>query len=413
MKNKPFRILMYSQSLANFGDSLYIIAVVTLIFNLTGSAVMAGFFPLVRVTAQGLSGIVAPLLLDRWRLTQLLWTFEIGQTCCFILLSFLVYSSPSHFFVSFILIIVFITSLMHGWALSVRNALIPQMVESVRLVNANSLLATSDQIVLMLGWTSGGILVVFLGVTKILICVTSLFFISAVFLFFIKNNFSEVLTYSNNKEVWRSIKEGWAELLRNPVIKTISIMEMITGFGGSIWAGSIILVFVKDILNKGENWWGYINAGSLVGTIIGGVIVYYSSKIIEKKVVFSLITSSVLVGLLLMLFAFSTNPWYCLIIIILIGPPLQLRSIVLKTVFQTNISKELLPKCFSALGTIIFITYGISVLLFGWLADQFGVQTVYFLTSFLFIISSLLPLTRKTTWKYHRKKEEKGECVDE
>lgn len=48
-----FRLLWISQSIANLGDSLYILAIVTIIYNSTGSAVFAGLFPILRVCLKG------------------------------------------------------------------------------------------------------------------------------------------------------------------------------------------------------------------------------------------------------------------------------------------------------------------------------------------------------------------------
>ena len=37
-------------------------------------------------------------------------------------------------------------------------------------------------------------------------------------------------------------------------------MEVLEGMAAGVWASAIVYVFVKEILNKNEAWWGYINS---------------------------------------------------------------------------------------------------------------------------------------------------------
>lgn len=234
MKGAPFRILWLSQSLANLGDSFYIVAVVTLIYDRTGSAAAAGAFPLARVIGQGLSGILAPLLLDRWRLAPLLWVFEIGQTACMLLLCAAVWGMPAHGGIAFILGTVFFVSIQHGWAISVRNALVPQLVEPARMLNANSLLAASDQAILMTGWTTGGILVARYGSAHVLLGVAALLFISTLALSMLRRfGLKQAPLAEVKMEYWQSLKEGWTAIFRHPFVRQITLMEVVAGLGGA------------------------------------------------------------------------------------------------------------------------------------------------------------------------------------
>jgi len=397
-KNKSFQLLWISQSIANLGDSLYILAIVTLIYNITGSAAFAGLFPILRVCAQAISGLAAPLLMDRLRLDSLLWMSEMGQTICFGVMCVLYNILPSQWLVPTVLFLVFAISILHGWGTPARNALVPRLVPSDLLVKANSLLATSDQIVLLIGWSLGGILVAGLGIIQVLGITAMMMFLSTLALFFVKD--SSVIFPSNQEKQkqWDRMKEGWRTIWASPVLRTLSFMEIINGIGESIWAGSIILVFVKEVLNKGENWWGFINASNFAGTILGGILIWMMSKKIENRMMFSIFIGSLSIGVFTMAFAFSNNPWFALGMALLIGPPYQLRSVAQRTLLQSHASKESLPKVLAAFGTILFVTYGFSVLLMGWMVDHLGARLVYILTAGLFVFSASLTLMlRKNT----------------
>ncbi|MDG0790808.1 hypothetical protein OMP38_07995 [Cohnella ginsengisoli] len=164
--------------------------------------------------------------------------------------------------------------------------------------------------------------------------------------------------------------------------------------GGSVWAGSIILIFVKEVLAENESWWGYINAGSLGGAIAGGLAVYAIADRIKNSFQTSMIVSALLIGLLLLLFAYSSNGWLCLLYAFLAGPAYQLRGIIQKTAYQTCIPPALLPKSFSAFGTLAYMTYGISVVLLSGLADILGIKAVFAVTAVLYGLSAAIPLIK-------------------
>lgn len=390
--NLSFHMLWSSQAIANLGDSLYILAIVTLIYNVTGSAAIAGIFPIIRVSAEAISGIMAPMFLDRFALVLLLQIVETGQTVCFGLLCILYSMLPINIFFIIVLILVAVISILHGFSTPIRNSLIPRLVDSNYIVKANSFISTSDQTILLVGWSIGGLILVWLGIYHVLLIVVSLFILSTLAVFFIKDNSKYSTVESNRINQWDSIKEGWLLIWKSPTIRTVSMMEAISGIGSSIWAGSIIIVYVKEVLNKGENWWGFINASSLAGTIVGGLIVWHVSKIVEKRTIPLILVSPLLIGLLILSFSLISNPWFSLVIAFLSGLPSQLKNIAQKTLFQTHISPGLLPKFYSAFGTIILITYGISVIFLGWIADVWGARLVYLISALLFLFSACLAL---------------------
>lgn len=50
------------------------------------------------------------------------------------------------------------------------------------------------------------------------------------------------------------------------------VMEVLEGMVVGVWVLVIVYVFVKEILNKNEVWWGYINSSFFVGMVFGGFV---------------------------------------------------------------------------------------------------------------------------------------------
>ena len=61
--------------------------------------------------------------------------------------------------------------------------------------------------------------------------------------------------------------EGWRFLWIHKRIRALVIMDIIESLFGTIWIGAITLSFVKEVLGKGEAWWGYINGAYYFGSI--------------------------------------------------------------------------------------------------------------------------------------------------
>ncbi|MGA3882349.1 MFS transporter, partial [Bacillus pumilus] len=53
---------------------------------------------------------------------------------------------------------------------------------------------------------------------------------------------------------------GWKLMYEKTTIRTLTILEMLSMSGRSIWTGAIVLVYVTEVLHQPETWWGFINA---------------------------------------------------------------------------------------------------------------------------------------------------------
>nr|MDF9459742.1 hypothetical protein [Bacillus pumilus] len=67
-------------------------------------------------------------------------------------------------------------------------------------------------------------------------------------------------------------------MYEKPTIRTLTVLEMLSMSGRSIWTGAIILVYVTEVLHQPETWWGFINASYFGGTILGGLLVFAVRK---------------------------------------------------------------------------------------------------------------------------------------
>lgn len=78
--NRNFTILLTGQSFANIGDVLYMVSILYMIYELTGSAASAAFVPFIITSSMFVSNALTPLLMQRFNLKWLLAGSQIGKT---------------------------------------------------------------------------------------------------------------------------------------------------------------------------------------------------------------------------------------------------------------------------------------------------------------------------------------------
>ncbi|WP_394584371.1 MFS transporter [Cytobacillus firmus] len=168
-----FRFLWIGQSIANLGDILYIVSIISIVYEITGSAFYMALFPFVNTVSRFISGFIAPILLERYRTKPLLAFSQFGKTIIVLMLtvnSIYLFSIDN---IIFTFVFVMFISFLDGWASPARDSLIPRYFDSEeKLVKVNSFLSIVDQTITLGGWPAAGILITLLGSGNLLIITT-------------------------------------------------------------------------------------------------------------------------------------------------------------------------------------------------------------------------------------------------
>ncbi|WP_134687132.1 MFS transporter [Brevibacillus migulae] len=390
MHKNNFRFLAVGQSLANLGDVLYIVPLISLLYGQTASVLITSLVPLVNVTARVISGLVAPLVLERVQHGWILRITQMAKTAVLLLgaLSF------EQLALWIVFVFVALISFLDGWAVPARQSLIPRIVADGELVRANGLLATADQTMQFVGWSSGGVMVTMIGSINVLWLSVSLYAAASAFMLLLGAHDGEQGENREKEKPVRSagevIKEGWVYLWQHHSLRVLTVMDVFEGFAGAIWMSAILLVYVKEGLGQGDEWWGYINASYMLGTIIGGIVVVALAGWMEKSLYRLMLLGIIGCCLLTLSFGLFAYPLVALSISFLLGPFYQVQFVAKQTAIQQLTEPEKLGKVFSAKDTMDTIVFGLSVLLIGALAEWCGVFAVYYAGAGLFAGSAVL-----------------------
>lgn len=397
MNKSSFRFLWIGQSLANSGDVFYMVGLIAIIYELTGSVTYMAFVPFFITTSRFLSGLVAPLIIERVKLKPLLAYSQSGKTVAIIILTGYI-----EFFYSFntsflIFLFVIVISFLDGWANPARNALIPILVEQDTLVKANSFLAILDQTIRLGGWAVGGMLVAIMGGTNVIWLTFILFVASTIMMFLISNIDGNIMIDEQTKKSsnWEVLKKGWVTIWQTPTLRTISIVEFFESIANVVWVAAIMYVYVDQVLQTGEQWWGYINATFFAGLMIGGFLSLRSSHLVDRLSSNVIVGGAFLSSLTTLMFGLTSTPWMALVISLLFGIVNQIKDVAQETLVQRSVVYRLLPNIYSAKDALITAIFGISSLILGNLTDLFGVRFTFILAATLLFFSAIFVMINK------------------
>lgn len=361
--------------------------VVLHLYNESDSTALSAAVTLVSFIARMGSGLILPAVSDRYKPTQLLMFAQISQLLLLAGLFILFQIELT----TTILVIVFMVlasiSFFNGFFSPIKSTLVKSIVHESTRVKANSLISSVDQTFLFAGWTFGGVLLAFFGKDTTLAFTFGLLITSIVSLLLVKVQKS--VTIQSQDGFLARITSGWQHLFQHKGLRILVIMDLMEAWVGTIWIGAVTLTFAKEALGKGEMWWGYINGGYYLGTIIGGLLVFRFSKWMQGRLTLFMLAGSFLFGLLTFFYGFVSTPYLALVLVLLMGPAYQLRDLAQETMFQNSIDDQTLIKILAARSTLVQLIFILSVIGIGVLTDLIGVRLVYILSGSLLLFSAI------------------------
>ncbi|MGG4168884.1 MFS transporter [Rossellomorea vietnamensis] len=387
MHSNAFRSLWFGQALANMGDVFYIVGLISLVYNMTGSAVYMTAVPLVITFSRFISSVAAPLLLNRTQMRSLIAYSQMGKTfflCVFLLMMVLNIGNVWVYFVCASII-----SFLDGWALPARNSYVPFLVKREELMGANGFLSTVDQTIQFSSWALGGILLAFLNATNLFIVVILLFLASTFFM--LKLPVIPSSTLKVRKVWWQELGDGWSQVKRQKGLVPVFWIYGLESVSGTVWIAAVLYLYVDLLLQRGEEWWGFINSSFFVGLVVASFLMFklhgIFSKHRQKWLPFCMIVTSAVT----LVFAWNKIAVMALVLSFVFGLFDQLKNVVLQTYLQESAPPEELGKIYAAQGALTTLLFGLSSVGVGLLLEVMSVSMVFTLSALL-LFTTLIPV---------------------
>lgn len=178
--------------------------------------------------------------------------------------------------------------------------------------------------------------------------------------------------------------------MKNPPLRLLVQANLLENFSNTIWVSSVILVFVTEVLQQTESYWGYSNTAYSLGIILGGMIVFnYSEKFLAhkwKSIFFPLVAIVAVTGSILF---FSTVETF-LLFSAGIGFLSQLKEVPESVFLQETVDENQLVHVYSVFEVISTLAFSIFVFLMSSMTEYFGIRTVFYLAMIATLLEAAL-----------------------
>jgi len=388
-KNKNFSILLFGRLIANFGDSIYSIATLTLIYSLTKSTFYSGI-TLFLISFTAILQIFISPIISKFDVKKFLIISQLIQAIILLVITYLIFINKLHIttLIIFIVCISFINQIVYP----IQLALLPKIVRQEDLVKVNSLFSITYQGSDALFNSIGGFIITIFGTVYAFIINSLTFFINSVLFIFLSSDLSKNEKTITTQENYLSKLSNGIKIWNTPLLKPLLIGIIIINFSTSS------LLTILPEYSETSYFYGILLSASGLGILIGA---FLSNKKILKNI---------RLGTLYITFAFGIAVSWGLLSILnnnsitnrIINFSLFLFGWILigilntysQTMIQCIVNKDKLDV---AMSTMIGLSIAFSPL--G--ALMAGILSIKYNTKIIIIITSLLILSIFLFWLFN------------
>ena len=391
--SNSFIKLLVSQLFANLADIFFRVTIIANIYIISKSVIATSLVPILIGISSFVASLLVPLVTKRLALNRVLSLSQFGKTILLAILvgMFTVMQSVAPL-VTYLFVVAI--SILDGFAAPVSYAIVPRYATD--LGKANSALSMSGEAVQLVGWGLGGLLFATIGLLPTTFIILILYIISSFLMLFLPNAEVEVLESETNLEI---LLKGWKLVARDPRLRLFVSANLLEIFSNTIWVSSIILVFVTELLNETESYWGYSNTAYSIGIIISGLIAFrLSEKFLALKwesILFSLIAMAIVTLTIL----FFPNAQMFLLFSALVGMLSQLKEVPESVFLQETVEENNLVNVYSVLEVISTLAFSVFVLLMSYITESFGISISFWLSAICLMIEAILIYIRRDYFK--------------
>lgn len=388
-KNKNFSILLFGRLITNFGDSIYSIATLTIIYSLTKSTFYSGI-TLFLISFTAILQIFISPIISKFDVKKFLIISQLIQAIILLVITYLIFINKLHIttLIIFIVCISFINQIVYP----IQLALLPKIVRQEDLVKVNSLFSITYQGSDALFNSIGGFIITIFGTIYAFIINSLTFFINSVLFIFLSSDLSKNEKTITTQENYLSKLSNGIKIWNTPLLKPLLIGIIIINFSTSS------LLTILPEYSETSYFYGILLSASGLGILIGAFL--SNKKILQN----------IKLGTLYITFAFGVAvSWGALSILnnnsitnkiinfllfligwILIG----ILNTYSQTMIQCIVNKDKLDV---AMSTMIGLSIAFSPL--GALIA--GILSIKYNTKIIIIITSLLILSIFLFWLFN------------
>ena len=375
-KNKNFSILLFGRLITNFGDSIYSIATLTLIYTLTKSTFYSGI-TLFLISFTAILQIFISPIISKFDVKRFLIISQLLQAIILLVITYLICVNKLQIttLIIFIVCISFINQIVYP----IQLALLPKIVKQEDLVKANSLFSIVYQGSDALFNSIGGFIITVFGTIYAFITNSITFFINSFIFIFLSNDLSKN-TNTIQENYFSKLSSGM-KIWNTPLLKPLLIGIIIINF-----STSSLLTLLPEY-SETSYFYGILLSVSGLGILIGA---FLSNSQILKNIRLGVLYTTFTLGIALSWGALSivnnnsiTNKIVNFLLFLFGWILIGILNTYSQTMIQCIISKDKLDVAMSTMIGLSIAFSPLGALFAGVLSTKYSIKTIIIITSLL------------------------------
>lgn len=376
-RRREFRRIFLAHSVSRAGDAFNTVALVVLVFRLTGSGRSVAATVAFEVLPVLLFGPIAGVVADRYPRRRVMIIADIARA---VLVSVLVVSHTS---TTVAFAVAFGLSTMSLLFNPASSSLVPEAVEGDELVSANSALwttAVASQIALA---PLAGAVIAWLGVGAAFAVNAASYVLSAAFLTRLRAGRDAV-----NIAVpgWEAVREGIAAVRSNPLLVRLAVVQIVASLSAGATSG-LLVVLAADALGVGASGFGILLGTIGVGAVLGPALLRRLIKAGERRWLFGPYAVRGVVDLAL---AATSSPLVAGGSLVAYGMSTSTGMIAYQSTLQSEVPERVRGRAFALFDVVWNAARLVSLGVGGLLADAVGIRAVYLIGGLLLLAAAAI-----------------------
>lgn len=352
---------------------------------MTGSALGTGVVFALYTLPYVLFGALGGVATDRFDKRRLMIAADVVRAG-------LVFSVPfiAPYSLAAVLVLAFLISTATVFFEPSKLAILPEIVTSEKLLRANSLLATSENLTEILGWAFAGILLSAVSTSVAFRLDAATFVASAAALLLMRYRAPlRAAAERSARGLWAELKSGAAYVVRDKGVRDNTAMTMlcVAGLGA---AYPLTFLFAVNVLRGGTRAFGMLEAAVGAGFLVGSLALVVLSSHTRKGRL--MIAGLALMGACLALVATTGSLWTAAVPFAVFGVANAAVLIAVDTYLQDVVPDGLLGRVLGTRFTLTQGMYALSALVGGALAGHVDVRLLFVVAGGIVALSGLVGL---------------------
>ena len=381
LRIRAVRRLWFAQIVSVFGDFLAIFAVFSVVtFELHGTPVQLSMILIAFLTPFAFVSPLAGVYVDKWNVKATMIASDLIRGVLVILLLFVrdLYAIYAIFFA---------LSTVSTFFVPAQSVAIRTLAPAEGLMAVNALMQQAFQTSQIIAPALAGLLVQFVGANSCFVFDSASFFFSAAMIAGLAIHRAPAAASSAATTVLASLRQGFRFIITHATISFV-IISMAAGMFAVRCFGSLLSIYVRDILKSTADVYGYLNSLIGVGMIGGAQFVPRIARRISKPHLVICGLSGM--GFAVLVIALFGHVISTAIGMLTLGFSAAFIMVSTSTLMQQETPRELLGRVTSSMMCIMSVSQILAMFVAGPVAERAGIRNLYFgSAAMLAVIASL------------------------